>query len=91
MKRTWTEHKLTDNMLKQLAGAISRDDGSMYPGIGYGAPSGRSALETRGLCETIVISEDPATYHWAKPRKNYGTYITAAGREAFAQAREEGW
>lgn len=91
MKRTWTEHKLTDNMLKQLAAAVSRDDGNLHPGVGYGAPSGRSALDARGLVETVVIGEDPATFDWAKPRKNYGTFITAAGREAFAQARKEGW
>jgi len=54
MSRTWTEHKLTDSMLKQLAAASNRENGSLYPGIGYGAPSSRAALFVRGLANNAA-------------------------------------
>lgn len=83
-KKPWTRHKIKDSALKQLAAAANRGDGSLYPGIGYGAPSSRSALVSRGLAEYIK-----------RPSNQYGgnedCMITHAGREALADARREGW
>jgi len=84
-RKPWTRHKIRDSALKQLAAAVNREDGSLYPGIGYGAPSSRAALVARGLAKDIEI-----------PSKAYGgrtgdTVITEAGRAALAEARQEGW
>jgi hypothetical protein len=84
MKKFWTEHNLTESMLKQLAAAVIRDDGSLYPGIGNGAPSSRCALTARGLAMPME-----------RRNKAYGNpwdiIITQAGRDALATARKEGW
>ena len=82
-RKPWTRHKIKDSALKQLAAAANREDGSLYPGIGYGAPSSRAALMARGLAEEVE-----------RPSKTYGqldTIITEAGRKALAEARQEGW
>ncbi len=84
MKKFWTEHNLTESMLKQLAAAVNRADGSLYPGIGNGAPSSRCALAARGM----VMPMD-------RKNKAYGNdwdiIITQAGRDTLAAARREGW
>ena len=84
-KKPWTRHKITDAALKQLAAAALRDDGSLYPGKGHGAPASRMALRNRGLIEDKE-----------QPCKAYGglqwdEVINDAGREALAEARQEGW
>ncbi len=98
MARSWTEHKIRDSSLKQLAAAVNRADGSLYPGVGYGAPSSRAALISRGLAEEIYIKTgDPCAYCQVNEYNcwhsggHHNTVITAAGREALAEARVEGW
>ena len=84
-KRPWTRHKIKDSALKQLAAAANREDGSLYPGIGRGAPASRMALRDRGLIED---KEQPCkTYN----NMDWDTVINEAGREALAEARAEGW
>lgn len=83
MSRTWTEHNLTESMLKQLAAAVNRADGSLYPGIGNGAPSSRCALAARGM---VMPMERRNTY--GNP---WDIIITQAGRDTLAAARREGW
>lgn len=75
-KRTWTEHKLTDNMLKQLAqgyAAHLRGDKSTFcGGAGHGSSSGRFGLRNRSL----IDNDDN---------------ITESGIKAMEDARKEGW
>ena len=82
-RKPWTRHKIMDSALKQLAAAVNREDGSLYPGVGYGAPASRGALLARGLAEDV---ERPS-----KTYSGHDTVITEAGREALAEARAEGW
>ncbi len=84
-KKPWTRHKIKDSALKQLAAAINRPDGSLYPGIGYGAPSSRAALLARGLAEEV---DKPIRCGYTG---GLNIIITEAGREALAEARQEGW
>ena len=83
-RKPWTRHKIMDSALKQLAAAVNREDGSLYPGVGYGAPSSRAALLARGLVEDI---DQPSTEYG----HCFDTVITDAGRDALAEARREGW
>ena len=84
-RKPWTRHKIMDSALKQLAAAVNREDGSLYPGVGYGAPSSRQSLIARGLVDQIE----------RRPSCGYkGTYdvaINDVGRKALAEARREGW
>jgi hypothetical protein len=83
-KRPWTRHKIRDSALRQLAAAVNRPDGSLYPGIGYGAPSSRSALMARGLAEEITR---PSNQY----RGTHDVVITPLGELALIEARAEGW
>lgn len=98
-KKPYTRHKITDSALKQLAAAVNREDGSLYPGIGAGAPASRGALVKRGLAKEVYIDAgtEPCSYCqsnrydcWHNGGR-YDTQITEAGREALADARREGW
>jgi len=74
--KTYTQHKLTDAMLRRL----SKTKNGKSPG-----GTSTDALERRGLVKTsraTVKSEQTRTWR---------TEITDAGREALAQARLEGW
>ncbi len=84
MSKTWTEHNLTESMLKQLAAAVIRDDGSLYPGIGHGASSSRAALFIRGLADNAVY--ECKAYPGCRDDR-----INDAGRKALEDARREGW
>ena len=87
-RRTWTEHRLTDGMLRQLCVAMSNDRGSVHPGVGKNAGSSRSALKRRGLIrETTTDYTSPTGRSWPI----YDDVITPTGREALAAARAEGW
>ncbi len=91
MAKKYTKHEITESALKQLGAAVNRENGSLLPGIGTGAPSSRSALINRGLAEDI--KRECKAYPGCSD--SYGTkwdtIITAAGREALDQARQEGW
>ncbi len=80
----WTEHNLTESMLKQLAAAVNREDGSLLPGIGNGAPSSRAALFARGLADNAVYESTAYPGH-------RDDRINDAGRKALEDARREGW
>jgi hypothetical protein len=84
MSKSWTEHNLTESMLKQLAAAANREDGSLYPGIGYGAPSSRAALFLRGLA--VNAAGDCKEYPGCRDDR-----INDTGRKALEDARKEGW
>lgn len=83
--RPWTRHKIRNSALKQLSAAVNREDGSLFPGVGHGAASSRAALLARGLAEEVE-QEMPRGYVG-----NSNIVITEAGREALAEARQEGW
>ena len=91
MSKKWTRHELTNSMLKQLAAANNRGNLSLYPGVGYGAPSSRAALVRRGLAEEICIEIEPPYNEWAKPRKIFDTRATPLGELALVAARAAGW
>jgi len=80
----WTEHNLTDSMLKQLAAAVTRADGSLYPGIGMGAASSRCSLAGRGM----IMPMDRRNKAYGNP---WDIIITQLGRDTLAAARKEGW
>ena len=75
-KQTWTEHELTNNMLKQLAAAAGRIDLNLHPGRGHGAAAGRFALDNRGLTMTDLEGKH---------------CVNLAGLNALDAARKEGW
>lgn len=84
MIRKYTKHGITESALKQLQAAANRPDGSLYPGVGYGAPASRHALVMRELAE--YIKRPSQTYASSKD-----CVITPAGELALIQARAEGW
>ena len=85
MTRKYTEHRISNSALKQLAAAANREDGSLYPGIGHGAAASRGALIARGLAEGIE-RRPSCGYHG-----HYDVVITSAGKEALRWARRDGW
>jgi hypothetical protein len=89
-KHPYTRHKIRDSALKQLAAAVNRPDGSLYPGIGYGAPASRAALVSRGLAEDVISNRHRADGAYSSSDV-HDCLITDEGREALEQARKEGW
>ncbi len=89
MKRKYTQYGITESALKQLQAADNRPDGSLYPGIGYGAPASRGALISRGLAEDVIAKVERLSDY--SSRSLHDTIITEAGRDALTQARAEGW
>ncbi len=79
--KTWTNHKLTNNMLRQLS-AIQK---TPFGAHGYGAPAGRSALFSRGLIEALETNE------FGDAMYNKGWKTTHEGDTALREARHEGW
>jgi hypothetical protein len=88
-KKPWTRHKIKDSALKQLAAAANRPTGSLYPGIGYGAPSSRAALIARGLAVDVKIESDGRGPY--SSGNVWDCRITEEGRQALEEARAAGW
>ncbi len=86
MARKWTEHNLTEHMLKRLA-QLASPSGDHNHGTSMGA------LHWRGMVEDGPIVERPLSRsgYPLPPARLPCCVITDKGREALAEARAEGW
>ncbi len=83
--RTWTEHNLTEHMLKRLA--------QLSAGIDHNHGTSMGALHWRGLVADGPIVERPLTRSGfpMHPVRSPCCVITDKGRAALDAARAEGW
>ncbi len=82
-KKPWTRHKITDAALKRLA--------CLQANIDHHHGTSMAALKFKRLAEDGDEYTETIGYGYTRTMHRPCCRITDAGREALAEARQEGW